>query len=96
MTRHLSWTVYREGTSDLDLVRSIKDSARFSMGVIDPSLGDIPDWNENPEAFAAYQEISVAARGLERALMNLLAVYERQEMSESPEDWEFASSRRSA
>ena len=62
----------------------------------DPSLGDIPDWNENPEAYAALERVQETARELERAYMEYLAVYERQEMAEYPDSWEFADSRRTA
>lgn len=96
MAHRLSWSNYDIGYSSLETVRCIKDSAHFFMGMFDPSFGDIPDWNENPEAYAAYSEIKVTARELEKALMNLLAVYECQEMADYPEDWEFADRRRSA
>lgn len=96
MTYHLKHDVYAYGEEELNTIRDFKDSARWEMGKINPSFGDIPEWNENPEAYAAYEGIAKAARELEKAYIGLLAVYERQELSDSPEMWEYASSRRSA
>lgn len=96
MAYHLNHDLYAYGDRELDTIRYFKETARWEMGRIDPSLGDIPEWNENPKAYSAYEGIAKAARELEKAYIGLLAVYERQELSEDPESWEFASSRRSA
>jgi len=96
MAYRLSPDVYRQGEEDLDTVRSIKEDARYFMGRIDPSFGDINDWNGNPEAFAAYDKVQATARELEKALMSLLAVYEEQELCTDRESWAYADNRRSA
>lgn len=96
MAYHLHHDLYAYGSRELDTIRYFKESARWDMGRIDPSLGDIPEWNENPEAYDALAVVASAARELEKAYMSLLAVYERQELSDSPETWEYADSRRSA
>lgn len=96
MAYRLSPEVYRQGEEDLDTVRSIKEDARYFMSRIDPSLGDINDWNGNPEAYAAYDKVQATARQLEKALMSLLAVYETQELCVEREHWAYADRRRSA
>lgn len=96
MSYHIAHSDYSHGFRTLEAIRSIKENARWDMGMCDPSLGEIPDWNGNPEAYAALERVQETARELEKAYREYLAVYERQELTEYPEDWEFASARRSA
>lgn len=93
MARAISYSVYKEGLDEIDEARTIKQSARFWADRYSPDWGDE---GQHPEMYAALQRVASTARELEKALHDMLAMYERQEMAEYPEDWEFASARRSA
>lgn len=85
---NLSYSIYSEGLDELHEVVSTKKAARFWADMYSPS------WHNNQEAFAALELVANTARELEKALRSMLAVYERQEMADNPEDWEFADKRR--
>lgn len=91
MARAISYSVYKEGLDEIYEARRTKQAVRFWADRYSPDWGDE---GHNPAIYAALQNVASAARELEKALHNMLAEYEHQELD--PEAWEFADSRRSA
>lgn len=91
MARAISYSVYKEGLDEIDQARTTKQAARFWADRYSPYMGEE---GQQPEMYAALQHVASTARELEKALHDMLALYERQELN--PSDWEFADSRRSA
>ena len=75
MAYHIAHSDYSYGFRTLEAIRSIKDGARWDMSICDPSLGDIPDWNENPEAYAALERVQETARELEKRGFDMTESY---------------------
>lgn len=92
--RTISYSVYDEGIKHLDEAQSAKASAEFWADIYSPFFEEHA--GENAELLKALGSVREGARHLEKALIGLLAVYERKEMADYPENWEFADRRRSA